>query len=67
MNKKIIIEIVLLFAFWMKNFVHLLKIKDGVYNLVFNNNNLNSHNDKLVLSNIFIHPNSYFRINKITN
>ena len=49
----------------MMNFVYLLKIKDGVYNLVYNNDFFAYNNKKLILSNYIIHPNTYFRISNI--
>lgn len=51
----------------MNNFIYLLKIKDGVYNLVYNNDYLNYNDKKLILSNCFSHPNSFWRIKKISN
>ena len=42
-----------------------LMIKEGVYNLLWDNRYLQFNKNSISISNTFIHPNSYFRIKKI--
>jgi hypothetical protein len=44
-----------------------LMIKEGVYNLLWDNRYLQFNKKVVSISNTFIHPNSYFRIQKINS